>query len=70
MVWFGSVPVVPAACKDNALLGADGCKTNGIYNFNKIHFWKASTAKCATQKGACIPYATWSTDFVAVVGKK
>ena len=68
--WFGSVPVVPAACKDNALLGVDGCKTNGIDNFDKIHFWKTPTAKCATQKDACIPYATWSTDFVAVMGKK
>jgi putative spermidine/putrescine transport system substrate-binding protein len=68
--WFGSVPVVPAACKDNALLGAEGCKTNGVDNFDKLHFWKTPVAACATQNNACVPYATWSTDYVAVMGKK
>ena len=34
--WFGSVPAVPAACQGNALLGAEGCKTNGFDNFDKI----------------------------------
>ena len=47
--WFGSVPAVPAACKGNALLGAEGCKTNGIDNFDKIQFWRTPEAKCATQ---------------------
>jgi putative spermidine/putrescine transport system substrate-binding protein len=68
--WFGSVPVVPAACKDNALLGAEGCKTNGVDNFDKLHFWKTPVAACASQNNACVPYATWSTDYVAVMGKK
>jgi putative spermidine/putrescine transport system substrate-binding protein len=68
--WFGSVPVVPEACKDNALLGAEGCKTNGVDNFDKLHFWKTPVAACASQNNACIPYATWSTDYVAVMGKK
>jgi len=68
--WFGSVPVVPDACKDNALLGADGCKTNGIDNFDKIHFWKTPVTACVSQNNACVPYATWSTDYVAVMGKK
>ena len=47
--WFGSVPVVPAACTNNELLGAEGCKTNGIDNFDKIKFWRTPEAKCATQ---------------------
>jgi putative spermidine/putrescine transport system substrate-binding protein len=68
--WFGSVPVVPAACNDNALLGAEGCKTNGVDNFDKLHFWKTPVAACASQNNACVPYATWSTDYVAVMGKK
>jgi len=68
--WFGSVPVVPDACKDNALLGAEGCKTNGIDNFDKIHFWKTPVTACTSQNNACVPYATWSTDYVAVMGKK
>jgi putative spermidine/putrescine transport system substrate-binding protein len=66
--WFGSVPVVPAACENNALLGAEGCKTNGIDNFDKIHFWRTPEAKCASQADACIPYSRWSTDYVAMMG--
>ena len=68
--WFGSVPVVPDACKNNELLGAEGCKTNGIDNFDKIHFWKTPVADCKTQGGKCVPYATWSTDFIGIMGKK
>jgi len=66
--WFGSVPVVPAACNGNELLGAEGCKTNGIDNFDKIKFWRTPEAKCATQNDACIPYSRWATDYVAVMG--
>ena len=66
--WFGSVPVVPAACANNELLGAEGCQTNGIDNFDKIKFWRTPEAKCASQKDACIPYSRWATDYVAVMG--
>ena len=66
--WFGSVPVVPTACERNVLLGADGCKTNGIDNFDKIKFWRTPEAKCATQNDACVPYSRWATDYVAVMG--
>jgi putative spermidine/putrescine transport system substrate-binding protein len=65
--WFGSVPVVPAACTGNELLGAEGCKTNGIDNFEKIHFWRTPEASCKTQ-GTCVPYSRWATDYVAVMG--
>ena len=65
--WFGSVPVVPAACENNALLGAEGCKTNGIENFDKIRFWRTPEAQCATE-GGCVPYSRWTTDYVAVMG--
>ena len=68
--WFGSVPVVPDACKDNQLLGAEGCKTNGIDNFDKVHFWKTPVANCKTQEGKCVPYATWSTDYIGIMGKQ
>jgi putative spermidine/putrescine transport system substrate-binding protein len=66
--WFGSVPVVPTACERNELLGADGCKTNGIDNFDKIKFWRTPEAKCASQNDACVPYSRWATDYVAVMG--
>jgi putative spermidine/putrescine transport system substrate-binding protein len=65
--WFGSVPSVPAACEGNELLGPDGCKTNGIDNFDKIHFWRTPVAKCATQS-ECVPYYRWVTDYIAVLG--
>ncbi|HEY6645464.1 ABC transporter substrate-binding protein [Povalibacter sp.] len=66
--WFGSLPVVPAACNGNDLLGADGCKNNGIDNFDKIHFWRTPESKCATQGDACVPYSRWATDYVAIMG--
>jgi putative spermidine/putrescine transport system substrate-binding protein len=64
--WFGSVPAVPAACKDNALLGPEGCATNGFENFSKIWFWRTPEASCAG--GMCVPYSRWSTDYVAIMG--
>jgi putative spermidine/putrescine transport system substrate-binding protein len=64
--WFGSVPAVPAACKDNELLGPEGCATNGFNDFDKIWFWRTPEAACA--QGECVPYSRWSTDYVAVMG--
>ncbi|MFN4143014.1 ABC transporter substrate-binding protein [Aestuariivirga sp.] len=66
--WFGSVPSVPAACKGNALLGDQGCETNGIGNFEKIHFWRTPVAKCESQSAGCVPYYRWVTDMIAVLG--
>lgn len=65
--WFGSVPVVPAACEGNGLLGPDGCRKNGIDNFDRIHFWKTPRAECATQE-QCVPYYRWVTDYIAILG--
>ena len=65
--WFGSVPAVPAACEDNELLGAEGCKTNGFENFDKIAFWRTPEATCA-RRARCVPYSRWATDYVAVMG--
>ena len=66
--WFGSVPAVPAACQGNALLGEKGCETNGINNFDKIHFWRTPVAKCESQSAGCVPYYRWVTDMIAVMG--
>ncbi len=66
--WFGSVPVVPAACKGNELLTDGGCAANGFDNFDKIHFWRTPTAKCATQADACVPYSRWVSDYIGVMG--
>jgi putative spermidine/putrescine transport system substrate-binding protein len=65
--WFGSVPVVQAACSGNALLGAQGCATNGLGKIDQIHFWKTPQSSCATQ-GRCVPYNKWSTDYIAIMG--
>lgn len=64
--WFGSLPAVPVACKDNALLGAEGCKTNGYDNFDKIHFWRTPEAKCS--QGECVPYSRWTQDYITIMG--
>jgi putative spermidine/putrescine transport system substrate-binding protein len=67
--WFGSVPAVPDACTGNELLGAEGCKTNGIDNFDQIKFWRTPETKCADGRGdICIPYRKWVTDYLAVIG--
>jgi putative spermidine/putrescine transport system substrate-binding protein len=66
--WFGSVPAVLSACKGNALLGDAGCETNGLGNFEKIHFWRTPVAKCETQSAGCVPYYRWVTDMIAVLG--
>ena len=65
--WFGSLPAVPAACESNALLGVKGCKTNGMENFEKIHFWRTPEAKCA-DAGGCVPYSKWTQDYIAIMG--
>jgi putative spermidine/putrescine transport system substrate-binding protein len=66
--WFGSVPSVPAACEGNELLGLEGCKTNGIDNFEKIRFWRTPVAKCESQEAGCVPYYRWVTDYIAILG--
>ena len=65
--WFGSNPVVPAACKEKAPGGGDFCKTNGFERFDQVAFWRTPTAKCATQ-GSCVPYSRWVTDYIAIMG--
>jgi len=66
--WFGSVPVVTAACEGNALLGPEGCKKNGVDNFDKIWFWRTPETSCDTALGRCVPYSRWATDYVAIMG--
>lgn len=62
--WFGSLPAVPAACTGSELLGAEGCKTNGFDNFDKIAFWKTPQA----QGGKFVPYSRWTQDYIAIMG--
>jgi putative spermidine/putrescine transport system substrate-binding protein len=61
----GSVPVVPAACKGNALLGDHGCATNGFEHFDRLRFWRTPEAACTN--GSCVPYSRWATDYAAVM---
>ena len=64
--WFGSVPVVPAACKLKPPHGADSCAVNGFDRFAQVHFWRTPTGTC--KQGACVPYSKWVTDYVAIMG--
>jgi putative spermidine/putrescine transport system substrate-binding protein len=66
--WFGSVPVVLAACEGNELLGPAGCDTNGLGNFDQIAFWKTPSADCGDGRTDCVPYHEWVTNFIAVIG--
>jgi putative spermidine/putrescine transport system substrate-binding protein len=64
--WFGSVPVVPAACKARPPHGSDACAVNGFDRFAQVHFWRTPTEACT--QGACVPYSKWVTDYVAIMG--
>lgn len=64
--WFGSVPVVPAACKTKAPKGSDACAVNGFDRFAQVHFWRTPTGTC--KQGACVPYSKWVSDYVAILG--
>jgi putative spermidine/putrescine transport system substrate-binding protein len=66
--WFGSNPVVPAACKGNELLTDAGCKANGFEDFAKIKFWRTPVSKCASQNDQCVPYYRWVSDYIGVIG--
>lgn len=66
--WFGSVPANLDACTGNALLGDGGCETNGLGNFDRIHFWKTPQADCFGMGTGCVPYHEWVTASVAVIG--
>ena len=66
--WFGSVPANPEACTGNALLTDAGCDTNGMSNFDKIHFWKTPTTDCGDGTQECVPYHEWVTASIAVIG--
>ncbi len=65
--WFSTVPAVLDACKNNALLGPDGCKNNGLDDFEKIRFWRTPVANCGGGR-ECVPYHEWVTQYVAVIG--
>lgn len=60
--WLGSVPVVPSACKDNIVLGAEGCAEHGGNEVDKVHFWRTPQAKCA--HGKCVPFSRWTQDYL------
>ena len=62
--WFGSLPAVPAACTASELLGAEGCKTNGFDQFDKIAFWKTPQA----EGGKYVPYSRWTQDYISIMG--
>jgi len=64
--WFGSVPVVPEACKLKPPKGSEACKVNGFDRFDQVHFWRTPTGTC--KQGTCVPYSKWVTDFVAIMG--
>ena len=68
-VWFGSVPVVPAACEDGSgMQTKEGCAANGFDDFDKIRFWTTPVANCSQGEGACVPYYRWVSDYIGVIG--
>lgn len=66
--WFQNIPVRLDACEGNELLGPDGCKNNGLDNFDKIVWWRTPTSDCGNGSKDCVPYHEWVTNYVAVIG--
>jgi putative spermidine/putrescine transport system substrate-binding protein len=65
--WFGSVPANLEACKGNVLLTENGCKINGLENFQKIWFWRTPETNCGKNR-KCVPYYRWVTEMISVLG--
>ena len=66
-VWFGSNPVVPAACEDGSgQQTKEGCAANGFEDFDRIRFWTTPVSKCP--QGECVPYYRWVSDYIGVIG--
>ena len=66
-VWFGSNPVVPAACADGSgQQTPEGCAANGFDDFDRIRFWTTPVSSCA--QGECVPYYRWVSDYIGVIG--
>jgi putative spermidine/putrescine transport system substrate-binding protein len=66
-VWFGSNPVVPAACEDGSgQQTKEGCATNGFEDFDRIRFWTTPVSDCP--QGECVPYYRWVSDYIGVIG--
>jgi putative spermidine/putrescine transport system substrate-binding protein len=63
--WFGSVPAVPAACKEE-IIGETGCRNNGSQLFNLIHFWKTPIKECGSGGDACVPYKDWVAAYQSI----
>jgi putative spermidine/putrescine transport system substrate-binding protein len=63
--WFGSVPAVPAACKEE-IIGENGCRNNGSQLFNLIHFWKTPIKECGSGGDACVPYKDWVAAYQSI----
>jgi putative spermidine/putrescine transport system substrate-binding protein len=68
--WFQNIPVRLDACEGNELLGPDGCKNNGLDNFDQIVWWRTPSADCGDTDAntECVPYHEWVTNYVAVIG--
>lgn len=64
--WFGSVPSVLSACKNNSMLGENGCVQNGLNNFDKVWFWRTPIENCKTQS-RCVPYYEWVKEMIPVL---
>ncbi len=63
--WFGSVPSVPTACKEE-IIGEVGCRNNGSQLFSLIHFWKTPIKSCGSAGGDCVAYKDWVAAYQSI----
>ena len=63
--WFGAVPAVPTACKED-IIGDAGCRANGSQLFNRISFWKTPVKECGDGSSDCVAYKDWVSDYQSI----
>ena len=66
--WFGSVPVVPAACKGNELLTDDGLRDQRLRQFRQDRVLEDADAAMRHAERPCVPYSRWVSDYIGVMG--
>ena len=65
--WFGSRARGAGRLRGQCPARERGCKTNGIDNFDRVHFWRTPVSQCKSQ-GTCVPYYRWVSDYIAILG--
>ena len=66
--WFGSLPVVPAACKGNELLTDDRLQDQRLRQLRQDQVLEDAGRQMRHARAKCVPYYRWVSDYIGVIG--